>query len=61
MISASRQAQNYPNKPVHILVGYAPGGSADANILPAALTVEKVKDDSAKWGKVVKDAKIKAE
>jgi tripartite-type tricarboxylate transporter receptor subunit TctC len=33
----------------------------DAEILPAAATVEKIKVDSAKWGKVVKDANIRAE
>jgi len=33
----------------------------DAEILPPAATVEKIKVDAAKWGKVVKDANIKAE
>ena len=33
----------------------------DADIMSAAQTVAKVKADSAKWGKVVKDANIKAE
>ena len=33
----------------------------DTDILSAAKTIEKIKTDSAKWGKVVKDANIKAE
>lgn len=33
----------------------------DANILTPAQTVERIKNDHAKWGRVVKDANIKAE
>jgi tripartite-type tricarboxylate transporter receptor subunit TctC len=33
----------------------------DADILSPAQTVEKIRVDSAKWGKVVKDAGIRAE
>ena len=33
-------AQAYPNKPIRILVGYAPGGSADAGIRPLARVLE---------------------
>ena len=33
-------AQSYPNKPIRILVGYAPGGSADAGIRPLAKALE---------------------
>lgn len=33
----------------------------DVEILPPAQTVEKIKADAAKWGGVVRDAKIKAE
>lgn len=39
-ISAPLHAQNYPNKPIHILVGYAPGGSADAGVRPLAKVLE---------------------
>lgn len=40
LISAPLHAQNYPNKPIHILVGYAPGGSADAGVRPLAKVLE---------------------
>jgi len=30
----------YPNKPIRVLVGYAPGGSADAGIRPLARVLE---------------------
>lgn len=33
----------------------------DAEVLSPALTVDKIRADSAKWGKVIKDAGIKAE
>jgi tripartite-type tricarboxylate transporter receptor subunit TctC len=33
----------------------------DAEILSPSATVEKIKVDAAKWGKVVKDANIRAE
>jgi tripartite-type tricarboxylate transporter receptor subunit TctC len=33
----------------------------DVEIMPAAQTAEKIRADAAKWGKVVKDAKIRAE
>jgi tripartite-type tricarboxylate transporter receptor subunit TctC len=34
------QAQGYPVKPIRVLVGYAPGGSADAGIRPLAKVLE---------------------
>lgn len=34
------QAQGYPNKPVRVVIGYAPGGSADAGIRPLARILE---------------------
>jgi tripartite-type tricarboxylate transporter receptor subunit TctC len=34
------QAQSYPNKPIHIFVGYATGGSADAGLRPLARALE---------------------
>jgi tripartite-type tricarboxylate transporter receptor subunit TctC len=33
-------AQGYPSKPIRVLVGYAPGGSADAGIRPLARVLE---------------------
>ena len=33
-------AQGYPNKPVRIFIGYAPGGSADAGVRPLARALE---------------------
>ncbi|MEY2658592.1 MAG: tripartite tricarboxylate transporter substrate binding protein [Betaproteobacteria bacterium] len=34
------QAQAYPNKPIRVMVGYAPGGSADAGARPLAKALE---------------------
>jgi tripartite-type tricarboxylate transporter receptor subunit TctC len=34
------RAQGYPTKPIHVLVGYAPGGSADAGVRPLAKVLE---------------------
>ena len=33
-------AQGYPGKPIRILIGYAPGGSADAGVRPLARALE---------------------
>jgi tripartite-type tricarboxylate transporter receptor subunit TctC len=33
-------AQGYPNKPIRVMIGYAPGGSADAGIRPLARVLE---------------------
>jgi len=33
-------AQGYPNKPIRVLIGYAPGGSADAGVRPLARALE---------------------
>ena len=38
--SGNTLAQNYPNKPIRIMVGYAPGGSADAGVRPLAKALE---------------------
>jgi len=37
---AEAWAQAYPNKPVRIFIGYAPGGSADAGVRPLARALE---------------------
>ena len=34
------QAQGYPNKPIRVVIGYAPGGSADAGVRPLARVLE---------------------
>src|SRR3954469_18104584 len=34
------QAQGYPNKPIRVFIGYAPGGSADAGVRPLARALE---------------------
>src|SRR5438445_7806674 len=40
LLACGANAQNYPNKPIRLLVGYAPGGGADtlARILAAPLS-----------------------
>jgi tripartite-type tricarboxylate transporter receptor subunit TctC len=41
VVSASTAlAQSYPNKPIRVLIGYAPGGSADAGVRPLARALE---------------------
>ena len=37
---SSAFAQGYPNKPIRLLVGYAPGGSAEAGARPLARVLE---------------------
>ncbi len=34
------QAQGYPNRPIKVMIGYAPGGSADAGVRPLAKLLE---------------------
>src|SRR3954471_14591106 len=38
--SAAALPQSYPNKPIRLLVGYAPGGSAEAGARPLARVLE---------------------
>src|SRR5215212_3444455 len=33
-------AQSYPSKPIRVMIGYAPGGSADAGVRPLARALE---------------------
>jgi len=40
LVSSQAWAQSYPNKPVRVVIGYAPGGSADAGIRPLARVLE---------------------
>jgi tripartite-type tricarboxylate transporter receptor subunit TctC len=37
---ATALAQGYPNKPIRLMVGYAPGGSAEAGARPLAKALE---------------------
>jgi len=39
-LATAAQAQGYPSKPVRIIIGYSPGGSADAGIRPLARALE---------------------
>ena len=39
-LAAPALAQSYPNKPIRMMVGYAPGGSADAGVRPLAKMLE---------------------
>jgi tripartite-type tricarboxylate transporter receptor subunit TctC len=43
------------------VMGQITATGCDAEILPPAKTVERIKADYAKWGRVVKDANIKAD
>src|SRR6185295_7160217 len=39
-LAAGAQAQGYPGKPIRVVIGYAPGGAADAGIRPLARVLE---------------------
>ena len=39
-LAPAAQAQGYPSKPVRIIIGYSPGGSADAGVRPLARALE---------------------
>jgi len=40
VLSASALAQSYPNKPIRLMIGYSPGGSAEAGARPLAKALE---------------------
>ena len=50
--------QGYPAKPVRLMIGYAPGGAAEAG---ARAQAREVVARYVKWGRVVKDANIRAD
>src|SRR5256886_8368430 len=37
---STAHAQSYPSKPIRLMIGYAPGGSADAGARPLARALE---------------------
>src|SRR5438105_10933959 len=39
-ISVSAAAQSYPSKPIRLMIGYTPGGSAEAGARPLARALE---------------------
>jgi tripartite-type tricarboxylate transporter receptor subunit TctC len=40
LMAASALGQTYPNKPIRLMIGYAPGGSAEAGARPLARALE---------------------
>jgi tripartite-type tricarboxylate transporter receptor subunit TctC len=40
VLASTALAQGYPNKPIRLLIGYAPGGSAEAGARPLARALE---------------------
>lgn len=78
LTASAALAQGYPSKPIHLMIGYAPGGAAEAGADKALLaqinatgcdteimspekTIERIKTDYEKGGRVVKEANIKAD
>jgi len=60
------RAETYPSRPIHLIIGYLPGGSADmtARLFGQWLSDrlgQQVADETEKWGKVIRFAGIKAE
>jgi len=54
-VSAAASAQNYPNRPLRMIIGFAPGGSTPRE------WGDFVKAEISKWAKVVKEAGVKVE
>ena len=40
LVASTALAQSYPNKPIRLMIGYAPGGSAEAGARPLAKALE---------------------
>lgn len=53
LCTAPAAAQNYPVKPIRIIVPYAAGGGTDV--------VYRIKKEIATWSKVIKEAGITAD
>src|SRR5690349_23675606 len=41
-VAASAAAQTYPSKPIRLMIGYTPGGSAEAGARPLARALEPI-------------------
>jgi len=63
MLSAAAPAQDYPARPVRLVVPYAAGGNADifGRTLAQKLGDALIKSDLQMYTKLIKDAKVPAQ
>lgn len=62
-ITGPALAQTWPERPIRIVVGFAPGGSQGGEIIggSAAEFAAFLPADTAAWGRLIKEANVKVD
>ena len=61
MLAGTAQAQNFPSRPLRLIVGYTAGGAVDIGEMLAATTEQwaaMLSDEKTRYEKLIREARI---